>query len=187
MYPRDRDAFTAGLREIACWLDDHPEVPLPCLGAYAEGSDLPSLPIYLYGKDAKAQLAAITRAMGSVTKAPVTYSNGDERFQVWHEFAGGVVLVASADRDQVCTRVVTSVEDREVEEVVTPAVTRTVVKQVEVAEWRCEPLLAPGVADAALDADPDGVADAVLGALHNTQPAHALLARQAEDQPKATA
>jgi hypothetical protein len=139
----NRSSFTAGLRAVADFLDEHPEVRLPYLGAYAEGSDLPSLPIYLVtGATARDELAAITRAMGTATKAVKQFAVGGDSFQVWREFEG-IVLCAGVDRGEVCTKVVTGTEDREVEEVVTPAVTRKVVKQVEVVEWKCEPLLAP--------------------------------------------
>lgn len=164
----NRDGFTAGLRAIACFLDDHPDVPLPYLGRGAEGSSLPGMPIFLVDQStARAELAAVTRAMGTATKAPVTYHNGDERFQVWREFAG-IVLYAQADRAEVCTRVVTGTEDREVEEEVKPAVTRKVTKKVEIVRWECSPILATpaaGLADAVIEADPDGVADAVTAGL----------------------
>lgn len=153
----NRDRFTAGLRAVAAFLDDHPEVPLPYLGSP------PELMIYLHGDGQRARLAAITRAMGNVTKTPVSYSDGAERFQVQREF-DGIALVAQATRDQVCTRVVTGTEDREVEEVVTPAVTRKVTKPVEVVTWECLPILAAtgaGVTEAAIEGDPDAVADAL--------------------------
>lgn len=175
MDTEDRSSFIAGLCAIARFLDEHPEVPLPYLGPGAEGSDLPCLPIYLVAGDQKAQIATITRAMGNAVKAPKSYGNGDERFQVWREFEG-IVLMAQASRDQVCTRVVTGTEDREVEEIVTPAVKRTVVKPVEVIEWRCEPLLATAaeMTEAALEHDPAGVADAVIAALRPAPVPHDL-------------
>lgn len=142
MSAEQRAAFTAGLRAIAAFLDEHPEVPLPYLGGGAEGSTLPAMSIYLTDYDiAREQMAAIARAMGNAVKAPKTYHDGTEAFQVWRAFEG-IAQFAQAPRDQVCTRVVTGTEDREVEEVVTPAVKRKVTKPVEIVEWRCEPLLA---------------------------------------------
>ena len=163
MTTENRPAFTAGLRAVADFLDEHPEVPLPYLGGGAAGSRLPAFSIYLVSGDQKTQLAAIARAMGNAVKAPKKHHDGSESFQVWREFEG-VVLFAQAEREQVCRRVVTGTEDREVEEVVTPAVTRKVTKPVEVVTWECLPLLAADASDVvedALEADPDGVADAV--------------------------
>ena len=140
MHSTDRDGFTAGLRAVASFLDDHPEVPLPLLDSHTDHM-FTTMAIYLVDEStARAELTAIARAMGTANKA----ASGD-RFQVYRDFHG-IRVMAQAPRDQVCTRVVTGVEDREVEEVVTPAVVRKVRKPVEVVEWRCEPLLAP-VAD----------------------------------------
>jgi hypothetical protein len=141
-----RSEFTAGLRQVAGFLDDHPEVPLPYLGGGTD-SKLPTLMIFPL-EDQRAVMGAVARAMGHATKAPKTYSDGTELFQVWRDFAG-ITLCAQADRNAVCTRVVTGTEEREVEEVVTPAVKRKVVKQVDVVEWKCQPLLADAAAGGA--------------------------------------
>jgi hypothetical protein len=170
---KNRPAFTAGLRAIADFLEEHPEVPLPYLGRGAAGSDLPALPIYLVNEDQKADLAAIARAMGNAVKAPKRHYDGSESFQVWREF-DGIALYAQADRDAVCRRVVTGVEDREIEEVVTPAVTRKVTKPVEVVEWDCLPADAEGVADAMV---------AALGEPAAVETARALIGAEDEARP----
>lgn len=138
-----RTAYTGGLRALARFLDDHPEVPLPYHGAHAEGSALPAFPIYLTdGATARAGMAVIARAMGGAVKAPKTHHDGTEDFQVWREF-GGIVLYAQAPREQVCTRRVTGT--REVtEEIPDPDAPKvTVTRTVEDVTWECGPLLAP--------------------------------------------
>jgi len=140
-----RAAFTAGLRQLADWLELHPEVQLPYIGSYVTGCDLPSLPIYLgqaWGsEDVRTVLADVARAMGNATKA--TSYGGD--YQVWRAF-GGLAVYAQADRDEVCDRIV--VATHEVTEmvpdpqVVAAAPLVAVVTTVEDVEWRCRPLLA---------------------------------------------
>ncbi len=148
--PETRTAYTDGLRAVADWLDQHPEVPLPYLGAVIAGDVRPVLPIFLVNDaTARADLAVITRAMGKASKS---VNVAGDRFQVYRGFEG-LIVMAQAPREQVCTRVVTGTEDREVEETVTPAVTRKIVKAVEIVEWTCEPLLAEAPAP---DAVPDG-------------------------------
>jgi hypothetical protein len=145
--PETRTAYTDGLRAVADWLDQHPEVPLPYLGAAIDGDIRSVLPIFLVDDaTARDDLAAITRAMGTASKA---VNRDGDRFQVYRRFEG-LIVMAQAPREQVCTRVVTGTEDQVVEEVVTPAVIRKIVKTVDVVEWQCEPLLAaPAPAPAA--------------------------------------
>jgi len=142
-----RASFIEGLRQVAGFLEDHPTVPLPYLGSYAEGSDLPSLPIYLssfsWEQDTpseKAQLTTIARAFGHAEKRV-----RGESFQVWREFVG-VVLFAQARREEVCERIVLG--SHEVTEDVpdpellakVPIIRRT--RTVEDVRWECPPLLA---------------------------------------------
>ena len=142
----ERAAYTRGLREIADWLDAHPEVDLPHLGSGALPDDVPSLNIYVlsWTGDARARLAAVGRAMGRFDKV-VTDIGPKGRMNLVRQF-GGVRIVASADRDEVCRRVVVSSHEVEVE-VPDPSVVATVplvkVKQlVEEVRWECPPLLA---------------------------------------------
>lgn len=153
-----RAAYIEGLHQIADFLTVHPEVPLPHLGAYAEGSTLPAMSIYLYGDDLRSEMASIVRAMTNPsTSVQKRVKDSTESFQVWREFAG-LVLVATAHRDEVCERVVTGT--REVtEEVPEPealaAVPKvTITKVVEDVEWVCQPLLKP--ASTSLLRVPDG-------------------------------
>lgn len=136
-----RQAFIDGLHQIADFLAEHPEVPLPHLGSYIDNTYAPVLTIWLHG--GREDLSEVARAMG---KAQKTVNNDTGEFKVYREFAG-IKLVASADRDAVCERVVTGT--REVtEEVPDPealaAVPKVAVtKVVEDVEWRCGSLLKP--------------------------------------------
>jgi len=144
----ERAAFTSGLRELADWLDEHPDVQLPYLGRYIPDCALPSLPIYLsapYSWDTKpdlrTQLANVARAMGHANKTP---GRTDNSYMVWRAF-GGIALYAQAARDEVCERVVIGTEPF-TEEVPDPDALAAVPKIVktgerEIVEWRCGPLL----------------------------------------------
>jgi hypothetical protein len=147
-----RAAFVDGLHQIADFLAEHPEVPLPYLGGAAAlwdaGYHGPSMPIYLHGTDTsqRAALATIARAMGSAEKATDRRDEPNARFYVWRVFAG-IALVASAERDEVCDRVVVGTRE-ETKEILDPdalaAVPKvTVTKTVEQVEWVCTPLLRP--------------------------------------------
>jgi hypothetical protein len=142
-----RAAFTRGLREIADFLDAHPDVPLPYLesSAHSGGELRPSLPIYLWGDDQREQLAAIAREMGRAEKSA---NDRTKQFYVYRTF-GGIDLVAAADRDTVCERVVVATEQvtKEVPdpEALAAVPTVTVVETVETVEWRCGSLLGGSV------------------------------------------
>jgi hypothetical protein len=133
-----RAGYIQGLREIADWLEQHPDVKLPWLGD-------DELDIYVYG-DIPAEMAAIARAMGVAEKGSRSYrSSGEERFTLTRQF-GALRVVASCPREEVCERVVTGTEEV-TEEVPDPAYvaaapTVTVTKVVEQVEWVCRPLLA---------------------------------------------
>lgn len=136
---QERAAYIEGLRQVADWLEAHPEVELPWLGFE------PKLSIYLVGYAQREPLAAIARAMGSFEKI----ANGDDYFQIVRRFAG-IAVVAQASRDEVCEKVVvgtTEVTEEVPDPVALAAVPKvTVTKTVEQVEWRCGSLLAPAVA-----------------------------------------
>lgn len=133
----ERAAYVAGLRQLADILDAHPEVPLP----YDGDSDEITFH-FLSGEDPRAEMAAAARAL------PCTWRKdaSDDYFDLFGALAGLKVRLV-AFRAQVCTRRVTGTEEREVEEIVTPAVKQVVRKQVEVVEWTCHPILADGKPD----------------------------------------
>jgi hypothetical protein len=130
----ERAALIDGLRQVADFLTEHPEVPRPY---HLMGTEYF---IYLYGDDQRAQLVTIARAMGRSEKRIK-----GERYQVRRQFAG-LTLVAQADRDEVCEKVVTG-STEVTREVPDPELLATVPKVsvtevVETVEWRCTPLLA---------------------------------------------
>lgn len=130
----ERAAYTAGLRQLADALDAHPEIPLPY-----DGHDGPITIQFLFGADPRAEMAAAVRALPCAWRKD---ARDDQYFDLNGNLAG-LKLHLVAFRDEVCTRRVTGTEEREVEEIVTPAVIRKVTKPVEVVEWTCEPILAP--------------------------------------------
>lgn len=117
-------ALAAGLRELADWLEEHPE--------QADAVVL-SLTVNVCVFDREGIVAA-ARAMGTAEKV----YDVDSYFTVRRKF-GSVWLDFFCNRDRVCRRVV--VDTIAVPERVVPAHTE------EVVEWVCdEPLLA-GVAE----------------------------------------
>jgi hypothetical protein len=138
-----RQAYIDGLHQIADFLAEHPEVPLPYLGGdLRAGVTDHSLPIYLVTGSQRDDLAAIARAMGSASK--VVQPDSD-RFYVLRKF-GAITLTASADRAEVCDRVVTGTREvtREVPdpEALAAVPKVTVTETVEDVDWVCGPLLA---------------------------------------------
>lgn len=138
----ERAKYIDGLRILAAVLEQHPGIPLPRTGDAAE----PVRFSFLNGDEPRQVLAAAARAIPCTWRKEAT--DADERgrwpgyFDLYGQL-GGLHLKLRAERDVVCTRRVVGTEDREVDEVVTPAVTRTVVRPVEVVAWECDPLMAP--------------------------------------------
>jgi hypothetical protein len=136
-----REAFIDGLRQIADFLAEHPEVPLPYISSstHTGGETRNALEIYLWGRD---EMATVARALGQAVKS--THERLGN-FYLTRRFAG-IDLVASVPRDEVCQRVVVGTSEVEVEEPDPAAVAALPkVKRVEVVEqveWRCMPLLA---------------------------------------------
>jgi uncharacterized protein YbjT (DUF2867 family) len=129
----DRAAYIAGLRQLADALEAHPGIPLPVTEMTIH---------FMRVDDPRTALAEAARAFPCAwRKRAWTGESGQSYFDLNGRLAG-LSLKLSAYRDAVCTRVVTGTEDREVEEVVTPALTRKVTKPVEVVEWECSPILA---------------------------------------------
>jgi hypothetical protein len=138
-----RAAYIQGLRALADILENHPEVPLPYHG---DGTAI-TISAFLSAADPRAELAAAARAFPCAWRKKV---RGDDQYGNYFDLRGelaGLRLCLTAYRDAVCERVITGTEDREVEEVVTPAVTRTVTKPVEIVQWVCHPVLAPAARD----------------------------------------
>lgn len=129
-----RAAYIAGLRQLADALEKHPELQLP----YEGNSDNGLTFHFLGGDDPRTAMSAAARLLPCSWRKDARDEN---YFDMFGQLAGLKVRMV-AFRDQVCTRHVVGVEEQEVEETVTPAVTRTVRKPVEVVEWECHPVLA---------------------------------------------
>lgn len=141
-----RQAYIDGLHQIADFLAEHPEVPLPLMGDYVSGEYLPTFAIYTQHlgrgdeRDQRTALADVARAMGKAEKS-TRYE-----FAIWRKFAG-IVLAAYAKRDEVCDRVVTGTREvtKEVPdpEALAAVPMVSVTEVVEDVEWVCAPLLKP--------------------------------------------
>lgn len=141
----ERTAYTKGLRMLADVLDAHDEVPLPFHGS---GTEITIH--FLFGEDARGDLASAARALPCDWRKGARGGNADESgYFDMHGKLAGLAVKLTAYRDAVCTRVVTGTEDREVEEVVEPAVTRTVTKPFEIVTWECGLVMAPAGTDVA--------------------------------------
>ena len=147
-----RATYLARLQRLTEKLAATPDTPLP---RSISGDDVDFW--FTSGPDPRADLAACARSfrLGSWQKRTWEGSN-----RAYFEMAGewdGWRICLNAYRDAVCTKVVTGTEVREVDEEVTPAVTRKVTKEVETFEWVCEPVTAPAELvspDAAEEAQP---------------------------------
>ena len=128
-----RQGYIAGLRQLADVLDACPDIPVPYNG---DDNHSPLL-IGFHGASAREELAAAVRAM------PCDWAKkADDKWLNLRGQLAGLHVEMYASREAVCTRVVAGTEDREVEEEVTPAVTRKVVRPVEIVTWDCGSLLA---------------------------------------------
>lgn len=137
--PEDRERYIEGLRVLAAALEQHPEIPLPYEGRWGD------INWFLHGDDQREMAATIARAL-PCTLGKRVWGKEDEHFELNGVLGGGLKVAINADREAVCTRRVTGTEEREVEETVTPAVTRKVVKRVDVVEWDCGPVLGSALA-----------------------------------------
>lgn len=139
-----RAAFTAGLRDLADWFDQHPEIDLPY---QITGSPVPvRFTIGIFPSDAAweegeddtaGRFAAAARALGGERRKEAT----ETTMRVVRTFGPGLELNIWASRERVCEAVVVGTKTVTREEVVTPAVTRLVVEDQDVIEWRCQPVL----------------------------------------------
>lgn len=142
MTATNRAAYIKGLRDLADAMEAHEEIPLPY-------GDQVRIMWHSSRGDAREGLAAAAQVLPVARWDKEVSGKLPEGYTPWFNLTGvlggegGLEIELTAPRDAVCTRVVKGTETREVEETVTPAVTRTVVREVEVVEWECGPLLAP--------------------------------------------
>lgn len=132
------NTITAALREAADLLDAHPELPQPCIFAYAHSGKIEVTWQLMHDDDAKDDQRAVAQRIvraigGSWKKEP-----WGDRFDLEREYRG-LKLQIYTHREQVCERIVTGTET-----VTIPAVEAQPEQVVEreVVEWRCLPLLA---------------------------------------------
>jgi hypothetical protein len=123
----DQQAYIKGLRDIADWLEAHPD--------YVPKSTTGGVQISVPGVFTKEDLIAAGRALGGTLEKSTT----DNFFWLDKKF-GPHILSAAAYRDEVCEKVVTVTEEEVTEPdpaivATLPTVTRTV--QRETIEWVC--------------------------------------------------
>lgn len=107
---QDRAEYVQGLRELAAFIETHPDAPLPYAGAQNAFAS-------------KADMIALARSGGRWNKRFV----GDY-FCLTVEFAGGHSYEVSISRDQVCRKVVTGTR-------VEPAQPERVIEEFK---WVCD-------------------------------------------------
>jgi hypothetical protein len=111
--------YARGLRELADFLDSHPDLPI---------FNCPDVATHIWNR--KDFLNAV-RAMGGAKK-----DYAGDYFKLVKTFTGGVTLRIQCERQTVCERVVTGEEEIEVFDLTAPKIK---VKR-EKYEWRCDPL-----------------------------------------------
>ena len=112
--------YAAGLRELASWIEQHPEIALP------------EQDLKVYALNTKEEAAAVLRAL-----KPCTKKYTDEFFHIKRNF-GPITYDVVFYRKEVCVRRVVGVETVEARFI--PA--QTIPAQtVEKVEWDCGPLL----------------------------------------------
>lgn len=137
---RTREAQIAGIRDLADWLEAHPEIPVPhsLTGASEYAYELIHAK---HGEDERSVVAAVARALpGKVEKRAL--DTADALFSLTGTLPGGVNIKVVADREAVCRRVVTGTREV-VEKVPAPdAPMIEVTRTVEDVEWVCGSILA---------------------------------------------
>lgn len=139
MSERTRAEQIAGIYQLALWLEQNPDIPIP----YAlQGHGYTSINIHAaHGDgDEKAVMAAAARAIpGRVEKDVIA----DRLFTIEGTIPGGVRVQVLAARDQVCKRVVTGTREvtKTVPDPMITVPTVEVTETVEDVEWVCEPIL----------------------------------------------
>lgn len=133
----EHTAYAAGLRELADWIEAHPDIALP------------AKEIRVYSLNERDEAAAVLRAL-----KPCRKEYSDNMFDIKRDF-GAVTLDFVFYRDRVCKARV--VGQKEIPEVREPAKTIEIPEKIipahteDIIEWDCgEPLLeVPAEAEAA--------------------------------------
>lgn len=137
---RTREEQIAAIRELADWLEAHPDIPIPH-GLTGDNEFAYELIHASHGGDQQAVLADVARALpGKVTKYVLKVD--ETLFTISGRLSGGIYIKVVADRDEVCERVVVGTR-KVTEQVPAPdAPMVEVTRTVEDVEWHCVPLLA---------------------------------------------
>lgn len=125
----ERTKLIADLRSLADFFESTPALTNPYLRLHAI--------VYVQPED----FASAASALGGQRK-----KDADDKYFSVIRSIGGASVEVYTNRDEVCERVQVGTETVEVEEVVTPAVTKTVTVEQPVYDWECGPLLAKAVA-----------------------------------------
>lgn len=124
----ERAAYIDGLRQVADFLDQHPDVPVT-----AHESFMQLVPSYT--DDAAAVFARAVKALASAGRVE---KNDSGSYFTCTVMVGGHELSVFTDRTVVCERVVVGTE---IVEIPDPAAPKITVEQ-EIVEWRCGSILA---------------------------------------------
>ena len=106
--------YANGLRAIATWYENHPEIPVP----------VPEIQVLHMGEETKDMAVGIARALGHCDK-----DYGASIFYLIREF-GGIKLKFAFWRSTICTRRVVGTR-------IEPARPATPEREVEIIEWDC--------------------------------------------------
>lgn len=141
---RERARYIDGLRVLASVLESNEGIPLPYHGS---GTDITMH--FLFGSDPREAMAAAAKALPcNWTKEVRDGGEYGEYFDLLGA-VGGLKVRLTAYRDAICKRVVVGTEMQDVDEVITPAVTKKVKKPVDIVEWDCGSLFAPRLPESA--------------------------------------
>ena len=137
---RTRAEQIAGVYQLALWLEQNPDIPIPW--EIAGTSEQSSILIHAHHGEAdqKTIMAAAARAIpGKVDKDVI----GNHLFSIEGTIPGGVRVKVIANRDEVCERVVTGTREvtKTVPDPMVTVPTIEVTETVEDVEWVCGPLL----------------------------------------------
>lgn len=142
-----RREFVEGLRALAQWVEDHPEIEVPYEASSSVAMNTFTIGAQSWNSETETEqdVAEVFAAMVKALGGSRTKDADDRYMRVTRQFGPGVALEVWATRDSVCEAVVLRTETVIEDEIVEPAVTRRVEKQRDIVEWRCAPLLADKV------------------------------------------
>lgn len=117
----DHKEYAQALRNIADWIEAHPEIPVPHTNRIA-----------IVDIHSKSDLARLARAFGDCKKET------DSKFFIITKDFGGILVEGFEYREKICERVVVGakqIPERIIPEQIIPA------HDEEIVEWKCPDLL----------------------------------------------